>query len=706
MLDLQTPVQFVKGIGPRRAQELALKNISTVEDLLYHLPYRYEDRTNFCNVIDLQPGEKTSILVEVMTTGLNITARNRLRIFELAGRDETAVIRCKWFHSDYLAHRNIFRKGQIVIFHGKFEVDRYGNGNLQVINPEFEILDQKINPSDSLEMGRIVPVYEAIKSCSSRVLRRAIYRCLLDLQQLPEILPAEVLIRHNLTNRKLALNESHFPSETTSLGDLAKKETPALQRLIFEELFLLEVGVRWKRQQHRTVPGISFAIGLNIREAIKKILPFHPTNSQKKAFGELVSDMRQSFPMNRLLQGDVGCGKTIVAMEAIAIAVENGFQVGLMAPTEILAEQHFFYAKQLYTKLDYQIDLLKSGLRKKERAYLLEQLRKGNSQILIGTHALLQSDVEFKNLGLVIIDEQHRFGVLQRFNLMKKGTYPDTLVMTATPIPRTLSMTLYGDLDLSIIDELPPGRRPVETRVVYPTQRKDMYNFISAQIKNGGQAFLIYPIIEESDTLQVRAAVKEHKRLENEVFSEFRVGLLHGKMKANDKHHEITNFRNGDIDILVSTTVIEVGVDIPNASIMVVENANRFGLAQLHQLRGRVGRGEQKSYCLLVAEEKNELFSENNKSTNDRLKIMESTTDGFVLAEKDLQLRGPGDFLGTRQTGFSFQLANLSDMALIQLTLNEAETLLNKDPELSMPEHSLLANVIFNNAQNYMTKRS
>ncbi|MEE3228740.1 MAG: helicase-related protein, partial [Chloroflexota bacterium] len=352
------------------------------------------------------------------------------------------------------------------------------------------------------------------------------------------------------------------------------------------------------------------------------------------------------------------------------------------------------------------IRLLLGSTSDAERTEIANGLQDGSIKILIGTHALIQDSVQFSNLALAVVDEQHRFGGEQRAALRGKGDEPHLMVMTATPIPRSLALTLYGDLDLSIIDELPPGRRPVETRVVHPTQRKDMYNFISAQIKNGGQAFMIYPIIEESDTLQVRAAVKEHKRLQNEVFSKFRVGLLHGKMKADDKYHEITNFRNGDIDILVSTTVIEVGVDIPNASIIVIENANRFGLAQLHQLRGRVGRGEHKSYCLLVAEEKKELFAENNKSTNDRLKIMESTTDGFVLAEKDLQLRGPGDFLGTHQTGFSFQLANLSDMALIQLTLTEAETLLNKDPELNMPEHSLLANVIFNNAQNYMTKRS
>lgn len=655
MLDLQTPVQFVKGIGPRRAQELALKNILTVEDLLYHLPYRYEDRTHFRNVKDLQPGEKTSILVEVMTAGLNITARNRLRIFELAGRDETAMVRCKWFHSEYLEHRNIFRKGQLVIFHGKFEVDPYGTGNLQVINPEFEILGQKINPRDSIEMGRIVPVYEAIKSCSSRIIRRAIHRCLLELQQLPEILPTEVLIHHNLIDRKSALNESHFPSKTTCLEELVKKETPPLQRLIFEELFLLEVGVRWKRQQHRTVPGIPFAIGLNIREAIKKILPFHPTSSQKKAFGELVSDMRQSIPMNRLLQGDVGCGKTIVAMEAIAIAVENGYQVGLMAPTEILAEQHFFYANQLYTKINYRIALLKSGLRKKERVSLLEQLRKGQIQILIGTHALLQSDVEFKNLGLVIIDEQHRFGVLQRFNLMRKGTYPDTLVMTATPIPRTLSMTLYGDLDVSVIDEMPPNRTPIETRLLEETERIYAYKFIAEQVQKGHQVYFLCPLIEESEKLDLKAATITFEHLKNEIFPMFKVELLHGRLKSHEKDAIMHRFSCGETSILVTTTVIEVGVDVANATVMFIEHAERFGLAQLHQLRGRVGRGQNKSYCFLMQGSKTV-----TPEANQRLSCLESTTNGFEIAEKDLEIRGPGEFFGTRQAGLpTLRVSNL-----------------------------------------------
>ena len=669
MLDLQTPVQFVKGIGPRRAKELALRNILTVEDFLYYLPYRYEDRTHFRSVKDLKPREKTSILVEVLTAGLNITTRNRLRIFELVARDETAMIRCKWFHSEYLDRRNIFQKGQIVIFHGKFEVDPYGDGNLQAINPEFEILDQNISLRDSIEMGRIVPVYESIKSCSSRILRRAIHRCLLELRQLPEILPNTIVARHNLTNRKTALNESHFPPETNCLEDLSNRRTPALQRLIFEELFLLEVGVRWKRKKHRTLPGVAFPTGSGTREAVKKILPFHPTKAQKKAFGELVSDMRQGIPMNRLLQGDVGCGKTIVAMEASTIAVENGYQVGLMAPTEILAEQHYLYAKRLYIKTAYRIALLKSGLRKKERNHLLEQLSQGHIQILIGTHALIQADVEFRNLGLVIIDEQHRFGVVQRFDLMKKGTYPHTLVMTATPIPRTLSMTLYGDLDVSVIDEMPPNRIPIETRVLEEKDRTYVYQFIKEQIQKGNQVYFLCPLIEESEKLDLKAATITFKHLSSQIFPIFKVELLHGRLKSHEKDAIMHRFASGETNILVSTTVIEVGVDVANATVIVIEHAERFGLAQLHQLRGRVGRGQNKSYCFLMQGSKT-VTSE----AKQRLSCLESTTNGFEIAEKDLQIRGPGEFFGTRQAGLpTLRVSNLlRDQEILSRARKEA----------------------------------
>ena len=669
MLDLQTPVQFVKGVGPKRARDFAARNIHTVEDFLYHLPYRYEDRTHFCRVSDLRPGDKTSILVEVLTSGLMITRKSRLRIFDLAARDESGVIRCKWFHSDYLAQRKIFKPGQRVIFHGKFEIDPYGTGHLQTINPEFEILDEEANPNSSLEMGRIVPVYEAIKGCGTRVLRRMMHTILSALSQVPETLPLSILERHDLMDRRAALHESHFPSPETCPDDLAAKRTRALRRLIFEELFLLEVGIRWKRRLARSFRGIPFKIDPSLRQAVKKILPFQPTRAQERVLNEMMADMSEPVPMNRLLQGDVGCGKTVVALEASAVAIENGTQVAFMAPTEILAEQHAFYAKRLYAPSGYRIGLLKGGLRQAERRRLLEELSLGKLQILIGTHALLEPDVAFHKLGLVIIDEQHRFGVMQRFNLMKKGTHPHTLVMTATPIPRTLSMTLYGDLDVSIIDEMPPNRIPVKTHLLDEGRRPGAYRFMADQITHGRQVYVLCPLIEESETLDLRPARKIFEHLENQVFPQFRVELLHGRLKSQEKDAIMQRFASGQTNVLVSTTVIEVGVDVANATVMLVEHAERFGLAQLHQLRGRVGRGREPSSCLLMQGSKTI-----SSDASARLTCLQETTDGFVIAEKDLQIRGPGEFFGTRQSGLpALRVANLlRDRRLLEVTRREA----------------------------------
>ena len=598
-----------------------------------------------------------------------VARRSRLRIFDLAARDASGVIRCKWFHSEYLEQRKIFRRGQRVIFHGKFEVDPYGTGNLQTINPEFEILDEEAAPNNSLEMGRIVPVYEAIKGCGARVLRRLIHTILSELSQVPETLPVAVLDRHDLMDRRAALHESHFPSPGTCPDELAAKHTPALRRLIFEELFLLEVGIRWKRRLARSFRGIPFRIDSTLLDTVKQILPFHPTRAQEKVLNEMVEDMRRPIPMNRLLQGDVGCGKTVVALEASALAIENGAQVAFMAPTEILAEQHHFYAKRLFAESGYRIGLLKSGLRKAERRRLLEELSQGRLQILIGTHALLEPDVSFHKLGLVIIDEQHRFGVMQRFNLMKKGTHPHTLVMTATPIPRTLSMTLYGDLDVSIIDEMPPNRTPVKTRVLEEVTRPRAYRFIADQITRGRQVYVVCPLIEESEKLDLRPARKIFEHLEKQVFPEFRVELLHGRLKSPEKDAIMQRFAAGQTDILVSTTVIEVGVDVANATVMLIEHAERFGLAQLHQLRGRVGRGQERSYCLLMQGSKTI-----SPEAAERLTCLQETTDGFVIAEKDLQIRGPGEFFGTRQSGLpTLRVANLlRDRRILEVTRREA----------------------------------
>jgi ATP-dependent DNA helicase RecG len=653
-MDLQTPVQYLKGIGPKRAEDLASRTICVVEDLLYYLPYRYEDRTSFKKVKELQPGQRASILVEVLTCGLVITRKTRWRIFDLAARDSSGLVRCKWFHSEYLDKKKVFHSGQKVIFYGKFEVDPYGTGNLQVINPEFEILDDESLAGDSLEMGRIVPVYEAIKGCGSRVLRRIMHGLLQDLPPMPELLPEQIVARRNLLDLRTALTEAHFPPSSVSVDDLARSRTRGLERLIFEELFFLEVGLAVKRRKLRSTPGIPFQTGARVRDALKKILPFHPTTAQKQALKEIVEDVCRPTPMNRLLQGDVSCGKTIVALEAAAVAIENGYQAGFMVPTEILAEQHFFNTRRIYMPNGYQIGLLKSGLKKSERRQLLEQLAAGQIDLLIGTHALLESDVEFAKLGLVIIDEQHRFGVMQRFNLMRKGSYPHTLVMTATPIPRTLALTLYGDLDVSVIDELPPNRAPIVTRTLTDTQRSSAYRFIREQVARGRQVYVVCPLIEESEKIDLRAAQKTYQHLSQEVFPDLRVGLLHGRLKSAEKEEAMARFSSGQIQILVSTTVVEVGVDVPNASVIVIEHAERFGLAQLHQLRGRIGRGAAKSYCLLMC----------GKRTTDeaeqRLKCMVETTDGFTIAERDLEIRGPGEFFGTKQSGLpALRAANL-----------------------------------------------
>lgn len=674
MLELQTPVQYVKGVGPRRAQDLATQNIHTVEDLLYTLPYRYEDRTRFCQVSDLSPGEKTSVLVEVLTTDLRATRKRRLKIFELMARDKTGLIRCKWFHSEYLHQRKIFSEGQHVIFHGKFEPDPLTGSNLQVINPEFETLDEAVPIQDSIDMVRIVPVYEAIRGLGTRTLRRLIYTILSELSRVSETLPLPVLKRHNLIDRRTALQESHFPSPETPSEELAAKRTPALKRLIFEELFLLEVGIRWKRRLARNYRSIPFRIDTSLRRTASNFLPFQSTLAQERVLNEIAEDMRQSTPMNRLLQGDVGCGKTVVALQASAISIENGVQVAFMVPTEILTEQHHRYAARLFANSGYRIRMLTSGLKKAERNSLLEELSEGKTNILIGTHALLEPDVSFKNLGLVIIDEQHRFGVRQRFNLMKKGVHPHTLVMTATPIPRTLSMTLYGDLDVSVIDEMPPNRSSVTTHLLDDLKRSQAYGFITDQVRRGRQVYVLCPLIEESETLDLRPARKIFEHLREKIFPNFRVALLHGQLKSKEKDAVIKHFADGRTDILVSTTVIEVGIDVANATVMLIENAERFGLAQLHQLRGRVGRGPEPSYCLLMQGAK--MIS---PEATQRLHCLQKTTDGFVVAEKDLEIRGPGEFFGTRQSGLpTLRVAHLlRDRLILETARREATYLVD-----------------------------
>jgi ATP-dependent DNA helicase RecG len=662
-------VKYLKGVGPARAEMLAARGIHTIEDLLYYAPFRYEDRTHITRIRDLVPGQTTTVLGDVLTCGLMRT-RKGTYIYDLAARDSSGMIRCKWFNAVYLEKGKVFRQGQRVFFYGKVERDFYGTGNLEIIQPQFEILPENLpEGGESIEVGRIVPIYEAISNLGTRTIRRLIWNALASLaDNLPDQLPLSVREKNQLLNRATALRQTHFPDSDQPFERLATFRTSAQMRLIFEEFFNIGAGLALKRRKAKTAQGIAFEPKDSARAAIRRILPFHPTAAQKRVLKEIVGDMCSSRPMNRLLQGDVGSGKTIVAIQAAILAIENGCQVALMAPTEILAAQHFLYSKALLQPLPYKIDLLISARKVAEKADLKERIGRGEVNLVVGTHALLEEDVAFSKLGLVVVDEQHRFGVLQRYGLIRKAVNPHVLIMTATPIPRTLALTLYGDLDFSVIDELPPNRTPIETRLVEESGRARAFEFIREKVRRGEQVYVIYPVIEEGGKLDLKPAVRMFEQLSHNVFPEFRVGLLHGRLPSEEKEEVMRQFKRGDVQILVSTTVVEVGVDVPNASVMLVEHAERFGLSQLHQLRGRIGRGSQKSHCLLVASEKR------NELAEQRLQTMVETNDGFKIAEIDLRLRGPGEFFGTRQSGIpAFRIANLiRDQQILEWAKQEA----------------------------------
>jgi ATP-dependent DNA helicase RecG len=625
-----------------------------------------------------------------------------------AGQGRTRL-KCIWFNATYL--RDKFKPGQIVALYGKVEED-YRGGELQLTQPQFEIIGEADGVSDSaeqklaasLEVGRIVPIYEATGQgrLSSRWFRRVIHTALENLTpDLPDPIPPVVRRHLSLISPREALQKVHWPDPGESIEDLQSSRTPAHVRLIFEELFFVELGLELKRREQKAQTGIAFQLNDRARVAIKKILPFHPTGAQKRVLKEIASDMEKPFPMRRLLQGDVGSGKTIVAFEAAIIAIENGYQVALMAPTEILAQQHYFSARRILESAGYRVVLLTGSMEDDRKRETRRHISQGNAQLVIGTHALIEQKVEFAKLGMVIVDEQHRFGVLQRFKLMKKSSddrvgtsrspsraqarepvqaeqssaaspEPDVLVMTATPIPRTLALTLYGDLDVSIIDEMPPGRTPIVTRCVSDERSPEVWDFVRKQAAAGHQTYVVYPVIEENEETELKAAMKMYKELSNRVFPDLRVAVLHGRMDPDLKEQVMRLFQKGEVDILVATTVIEVGVDVANATMMVIEHAERFGLAQLHQLRGRIGRGAAKSYCVLMTGGK---VSEDGER---RLEAMVRTSDGFQIAELDLELRGPGEFFGTRQAGMpSFQVANLiRDRQLLEAAKREAAAVL------------------------------
>jgi ATP-dependent DNA helicase RecG len=715
---------YVRGVGPKVAEMLAPKGILTAEDLLYHLPFRYEDRQNPRSLDELKPGEIASVIAEVRGSALLRT--RKAPIFELTIGQGRFAMKCIWFNGTYLNGK--FHAGQTVAVYGKLEPSR-SSTNLKMIQPQFELLPDASDDAETrlLEVGRITPVYESLggSRLASRWQRKVIFNLLESMRgAVPECLPAKMLARLKLPDRETALREVHYPPEGTKFVQLQASATPAHQRLIFEELFFLELGLELKRRRMRERAGIVFATTDKVREAIREVLPFHPTGAQKRALGEIVTDMRQPSPMRRLLQGDVGSGKTIVALQAMLVAMENGYQAALMAPTEILATQHFLAARKLLERSSrrYRVALLTGSLDEDRKRHTRGEINRGEAQLVIGTHALIEEKVEFDRLGLVVVDEQHRFGVLQRFKLMKKPNQaePDVLVMTATPIPRTLALSLYGDLDVSVLDELPPGRTPIVTRRVPGERCEEVWDFIRKQVKQGRQAYIVYPVIEGSKDDQpeldfshdepeaalepppaprksgrkgktaelfpkaqqeanpgaksgLKSAVEMYEKLRTGSLIGLRIGLLHGRLDADDKEVIMRRFQRGEIDVLVATTVIEVGVDVPNATVMVVEHAERFGLAQMHQLRGRVGRGAAKSYCILMTGQRVSPLGE------ERLNAMVRTQDGFELAELDLSQRGPGEFFGTRQAGLpDFRVANLlRDRQLLELAKLEASRFAN-----------------------------
>jgi ATP-dependent DNA helicase RecG len=751
VLNLQTQVQFVKGIGPAIANTLAEKSILTVEDLLLHLPFRYEDRLNPRSLAELQPGETASVIAEVR--GAALLRTRSMPLFEMTVGQGIASMKCLWFHGTWLEGK--FHTGQLVALYGKVEASRSGRG-LKMMQPQFEVLPEGSDDALDrlLEVGRITPVYESLSGprLASRWIRRVIWNILAEFQgSVAETLPASLRDHLGLPSREEALRTIHFPPAGTSLTQLQSAATPAHRRLIFEELFYLELGLEIKRRKFQEKAGVSFQTSDKVRAALRSVLPFHPTAAQKRALGEIAADMRRPAPMRRLLQGDVGSGKTIVALQAMLIAIENGYQAALMAPTEILAMQHYLSARRILEKSpnSYRVTLLTGSLDDDLKRAARRRIFQGETDLIIGTHALIEEKVEFANLGLVVVDEQHRFGVLQRFRLMKKdGREPDVLVMTATPIPRTLALSLYGDLDLSVLDELPPGRTPIVTRQVSDNRSDEVWTFVRQQVRKGHQAYVVYPVIEgpkddqpELDfalpdeveeprpqpkkrsakkqtneqaalyqgttsvvpkrapkkkgasaperksadlfpKLPLKSATDMYERLRANELAGLRVGLLHGRLSADDKEVVMRRFQRGEIDVLIATTVIEVGVDVPNATVMVIEHAERFGLAQLHQLRGRVGRGAAKSYCILLTGGRLTPHAE------ERLAAMVRTQDGFELAELDLALRGPGEFFGTRQAGLpGFRVANLvRDRKLLELAKEESARFVAHAAEESTPE--------------------
>ncbi|MBX6422442.1 ATP-dependent DNA helicase RecG [Thermosulfurimonas sp. F29] len=684
--ELRTPVQFLRGVGPKLAARLATRGIHTIEDLLYFLPKSYEDRRRYTPIRELRAGGKAVVKGEVVLSG-PVQFRRR-RIYEVVLSDGTGLLTLKWFHFRESHLRETFRIGKTVIVSG--EVSRFG-GRFEMVHPEVEDPEA---PGLELHVGRILPVYPPVEGVSPKVLRRIVREAVeRHADKLVSYIPPEILRRRRLLPLSEAVRGLHFPPDDADLSALNAERSVYHKSLAFDEFFFLELALGLRRSRVKQAPGIAFRTASALVERFLARLPFRLTRAQERAFEEIKRDMAKPFPMNRLLQGDVGCGKTVVAFLAALIAIDNGYQVALMAPTEILAEQHYAGFRELCGLAGVETALLTGGLPPSRKREVKQALALGQVHLVIGTHALFQEDVEFKRLGLVVIDEQHRFGVLQRAALRDKakGVSPDTLVMTATPIPRTLALTIYGDLEVSLIDELPAGRKPVRTELFTEASRHLAYEKARQEARRGHRVYVVLPLIEESEKMDLLSATEWAEHLRKEVFSEFRVGLLHGRMSPPEKERVMRAFKRGDYQILVSTTVIEVGVDVPEATVMIIEHAERFGLSQLHQLRGRVGRSDRQSYCFLVAHG----VSPGGEAWR-RLRVLTETNDGFRIAEEDLKIRGPGEFLGTRQHGYlEFRRADLvRDYEMLLAAREEAFRLLEEDPALARPEHQPLKEIL------------
>ena len=680
VIGLNAPVTTLHGIASGRAEIYKKLGIKSLNDLLYYFPRRYDDFSQLKTINHVNIGDELTIIATVQSS--SVVSQPHLTRGEVIVSDGTDFMRLVFFRRGKFADKffvNKFNRGTQLVISGKVTAFL---GRKQMVDPDFEPID-KVH----LNTNGIIPVYPLTKDLSPQTIRENIHQVITRYApKVPDFLPESIRESAGLVNLAFALSNIHYPASQEALKS-------ARDRLAFDEIFLLQLGVLQQKQSWQSLPASKFEVNDDSLNAFIKKLPFSLTDAQQKVITDIRQDLASEHPMNRLLQGDVGSGKTVVAAIAAWIIAQNGAQAAFMAPTSILAEQHYRNLTRLLTADDpeskslhsEEIALLTGDNSEAEKRQIKQALSNGTIKLIIGTHALIEENVDFKNLQLAVIDEQHRFGVAQRARLREKGTNPHLLVMTATPIPRSLALTLYGDLELSVMDEMPAGRQPVETHVLSPIERERAYQLIRSQVSQGLQAFIVYPLIENSNESEVKAAVNEHDQLQTDIFPEFKLGLLHGRMKPDEKDRVMLRFREKEFQILVSTTVIEVGVDVPNATIMLVEGAERFGLAQLHQLRGRVGRGSEKSYCLLIP-------SSDDATENERLAVMTETNDGFVLAEKDLSQRGPGDFIGYRQSGFAdLKLASITDIRLIEKARNQAEKLFAMDPNLQYPQNQSLA---------------